>query len=415
MMEIAKSVKARLRQPAVAGSHPEAEQLNAFVEQALGVPEREQVLVHLAACATCREIVALSLPEPEVMQTVFAPARGNWWQRAGVLSWGAAAAAVIVVASTAYVMRPPAQPETASVAIRQPATTGTVAKLEPSPPPPAAAAEPRRTVPAVSRSFALRADAASAAAAKSNAAPAELSKRAEAKELADAAPSGAGSAASSGGDAVAAAAAPVVAEERERGADKKDAAPSSRLASAPPAPAEEVTVAEMNEPAAASHLQAQRAAAKQKIEVLPVARGGAAFTDNAGKVHYGFTGVYDRSMSSGAAWRVNDGKLQRSEDQGAHWTTVLLGRPLRATAYGLRLREIWVGGEDGTVMHSVDGSNWAQAHGGWKPAKVKRIVFSDPQRGSIHLSSGETWVTSDGGATWVATADARTDCHPVCD
>ena len=30
--------------------HPDADSLNAFVEQALGAPEREQILAHIAKC-----------------------------------------------------------------------------------------------------------------------------------------------------------------------------------------------------------------------------------------------------------------------------------------------------------------------------------------------------------------------------
>jgi hypothetical protein len=40
--------------------HPDAESLNAFVEQALGVPEREQVLAHLAGCSRCRQVIFLA-------------------------------------------------------------------------------------------------------------------------------------------------------------------------------------------------------------------------------------------------------------------------------------------------------------------------------------------------------------------
>jgi hypothetical protein len=45
--------------------HPDADQIGAFVEQALPEHEREQILDHLAACPECRAIVALSLPKVE--------------------------------------------------------------------------------------------------------------------------------------------------------------------------------------------------------------------------------------------------------------------------------------------------------------------------------------------------------------
>jgi hypothetical protein len=40
--------------------HPDAESLNAFAEQALGGPEREQILAHLAGCSRCRQVIFLA-------------------------------------------------------------------------------------------------------------------------------------------------------------------------------------------------------------------------------------------------------------------------------------------------------------------------------------------------------------------
>lgn len=47
-------------------AHPDAESLNAFAEQALGTREREEILVHLAACGRCREIVFLTREATEL-------------------------------------------------------------------------------------------------------------------------------------------------------------------------------------------------------------------------------------------------------------------------------------------------------------------------------------------------------------
>jgi hypothetical protein len=44
------------------GQHPDADQLNAFVEHTLAPHEQEQTLAHLAICPDCRSIVSLSLP-----------------------------------------------------------------------------------------------------------------------------------------------------------------------------------------------------------------------------------------------------------------------------------------------------------------------------------------------------------------
>lgn len=76
--------------------HPDGDQISAFVEHALPGHEREQMLEHLAVCAECRAIVALSLPELEApaQPRRAAPAK-RWWTGWGLgwnLAWPIAAA-----------------------------------------------------------------------------------------------------------------------------------------------------------------------------------------------------------------------------------------------------------------------------------------------------------------------------------
>jgi Carboxypeptidase regulatory-like domain/Putative zinc-finger len=64
-----------------AGQHPDADQLNAFVEHTLPAHEQQQTLAHLAICPACRQMVALSLP-PADESPVFDPAvRHRWFPR----------------------------------------------------------------------------------------------------------------------------------------------------------------------------------------------------------------------------------------------------------------------------------------------------------------------------------------------
>ena len=75
------------------GLHPDADQLNAFVEQALPAHEHQQTLAHLAVCPGCRAIVALSLPEIDEAvqpQTIPAPRRPGWLRLAQGLESGVA-------------------------------------------------------------------------------------------------------------------------------------------------------------------------------------------------------------------------------------------------------------------------------------------------------------------------------------
>ncbi len=86
------------------GQHPDADQLNAFVEHALPPQERNQTLAHLAVCPDCRAVVALSLPPlAELPKPQPVPERTPWftgWR----LAWPAAALAASVLL-TIYLQR----------------------------------------------------------------------------------------------------------------------------------------------------------------------------------------------------------------------------------------------------------------------------------------------------------------------
>ena len=74
------------------GHHPDADQLNAFVEHTLPRHEQEQTLAHLAICPDCRSIVSLSLPPAdEVPELRRDPVRKSWFL-GGSLVWPVAAA-----------------------------------------------------------------------------------------------------------------------------------------------------------------------------------------------------------------------------------------------------------------------------------------------------------------------------------
>jgi hypothetical protein len=73
-----------------AGQHPDADQLNAFVERSLPAHEQQQTLAHLALCPHCRQIVALSLPpgdESPILPPE--PVRHRWWAWAGIPAFAA--------------------------------------------------------------------------------------------------------------------------------------------------------------------------------------------------------------------------------------------------------------------------------------------------------------------------------------
>src|SRR3954470_1671319 len=96
---------ARARLAAVRpGPHPEAEQLNAFAENALAASERETVLAHLATCVDCRDVVALAAAARPADAALVKPARAGF--RWATFQWAAVAASVAIVTVAVLVVGP---------------------------------------------------------------------------------------------------------------------------------------------------------------------------------------------------------------------------------------------------------------------------------------------------------------------
>jgi hypothetical protein len=91
------------------GLHPDADQLNAFVEHALPPHERQRTLAHLAGCPVCRAIVSLSLPPvAEAAHPHAEPVRRPWflgWNLGWNLAWPVAVAFAALVPLVLYVHR----------------------------------------------------------------------------------------------------------------------------------------------------------------------------------------------------------------------------------------------------------------------------------------------------------------------
>ena len=110
--------------------------------------------------------------------------------------------------------------------------------------------------------------------------------------------------------------------------------------------------------------------------------------------------------SESTRWNLSsDGQLQRSIDSGKTWQPVAApaGAAFRALSYNGP--DIWVGGAAGLLYHSPDaGTRWElvkpSANGSSLSADIAAIAFTDPQRGKITTSNGETWTTADGGQSW---------------
>jgi hypothetical protein len=143
MTEVPKIVHDRLRaaelaRAAAGAAHPDADLLTAFAEQSLLPAERDGVLLHLAACGDCRELIAVALPPEALASPVAAEAEAvrmpvktkaerNWltglaWP---TLRWAALAAGVVVAGSVALLQHgntPGASPATSQIAANLPST-----------------------------------------------------------------------------------------------------------------------------------------------------------------------------------------------------------------------------------------------------------------------------------------------------
>jgi len=78
---------------------------------------------------------------------------------------------------------------------------------------------------------------------------------------------------------------------------------------------------------------------------------------------------------------------------------------IRALSVSSNAAEVWAGGSNGALYHTLDGGNlWARvvpSEGGTiLTGDVISIRFSDPQNGSVTTSSAEVWTTNDAGQTW---------------
>jgi len=92
-----------MSQPLQFEYHPDADQICAFVENALPAHEREQMLDHLAACTECRAVVALSLPHiQDPVDTPALPRLTPWWF-GWRLAWPAGLSVAALVLTVFYI------------------------------------------------------------------------------------------------------------------------------------------------------------------------------------------------------------------------------------------------------------------------------------------------------------------------
>ena len=433
MEQLPNTAKARLAalRP---GPHPDAEQLNAFSENALGASERETVLAHLAACVDCRDIVGLAASARPAGAPIAKPARGGF--RWATFQWAAVAASVGIVMVAVLVVGPhkPQTDERASevAPARQPIA-------EPAMPVPDASAEGSKNV----------ADAR---------AKAKLDRDASSKITTKTAPGFAIGSVSGGGFGggvyrVEPKQAPASNDELAKSADKKkesalsdaaaparesqvnapvpqpvdsyaggrvaaqtggpSSAPALKTGAQPPAPmadgerAAAVGSNARNEVSKDQQVASTSAATtSQSVELAAAASGKGHFSMNAGAAKsapVASTGgiVSTRLDSTPLMWRVVTSELQSSADAGKTWQNRKPAPGVMWTAVAALGQQVCAGGKAGALYVSRDnGKTWKKfLLAGIPPGDVLKIEMNG-QAVNVLLSNGDDWDSNDGGESF---------------
>jgi putative zinc finger protein len=402
MTGLPKFVRDQMGRSPAPPSHPDADLLTAFSENALSGKERQQIVEHLTACSDCREIIFLSQPETVETQTVLAPKtrRFTW------MAWTSVAAVVVVVASAVIIQReqitkiqPPVTVATTTTPL--PAETKSADSSNEFAYAAPTAGEKDREDKDRKKEMAARAS--DMKALKPKAAPESLvtSKTTAADEsfavLPRSIPPPAPSAPGLNQNAIVG---ETISQQKATGPEQRNvsgqlqqqAQVSSNQPQGPSnsANANSANLANMNDNLARAEAAPAAKVQKKQARVDSLRAGvtgyavGAPLTQPAARAH----------------WQISStGALERSyiADQ---WTPVLAETGAKFHVVSVIGNTIWAGGENGALYTSRDGGST------WTPVKVDTaetitsIHFSDDSHGTLQTSNGLTWKTSDGGKTW---------------
>jgi hypothetical protein len=352
--------------------HPDANFLAAFVEKTLTARERTQVLNHLAQCAECRALAALSLPgEVEVAQRVSLTAR-RWWRAGPTLRWGALAAAL---GAAAIVMVLHSYPWRKLKITAQPAGAETKQRVTLM-----AAARPPVAVEAKNIPSAPRAREISSGKSAASAGPL-LSPPAPAKP------------------AFKPSVAPEDTLKTESGAEPQAGETAMPAKAESAAASQELNAAQAGGTSAPSSTRsAPRAAASIRVGARLVEPSRMAFGAN-----------FNRAVAPlPALWSIStSGKVQRSQDSGRTWEEVRVDDAVTFRVVHAAGRDVWAGGSGAALYHSSDGgAMWKRVNlsSGASPTTETIVAITSGSRNlqqiMVRTGSGEQWITDDGGQRW---------------
>jgi hypothetical protein len=300
----------------------------------------------LSQCASCREVVSLSAPQPEIAAVVAAGASG--WSSWAVLRWGALAACVVLVGAmvTLHQKQQAAQlaarVATPLVETQVPAQNNATVKNGASLQLPGV--QPRTAVATKPIASQIRNEAPPAPAGGNFGVDLSPLEMADARaQLADMVPGRA-----------------------------KDA--SAELQAAP----------------------------AQKTSESPLATKRMMAATESSSEH----GNALISANLVPRWTLSaDGTLQRSLDSGRTWQTISVTNRTVFRALAANGLEIWVGGSGGALFHSSDaGQRWTQIRpmgdGQILTDDIIGVEFTDDLHGKLTTAGQEVWITADRGQSW---------------
>lgn len=382
MAELPKIVKSRLAQQGSAdhAAHPDANLLAAFAEQTLLERERAAVSAHLAQCADCRESLALAAAQEPVVLPVGHRVAGST-KRHWLLEWrwvGAAAVASCVIAvALQYRVQPPLLEKTNySVA-----------------PPSGVAQTPQEQL------------------AQQIAAAAKL-KVEHLKKAPQLPPPPAPAQEQSP---------PVVMTQLEARMPEKNPAVVTVRPAEPPGPSEQANSllpsaierkAFQPSPAETARAQNDIAEIKAKAGLRPGASGFAKGLSAAAPL--AVARAVSRVSEPIVLWSIDAspatagnarGVVERSMDSGKTWEVAPLRDDVSFRAVVSAGPHVWAGGTNGALFHSPDGgASWEQITVAGEGAKLTGTIVNIDARDTnlikITTTSGEKWISLDGGRQW---------------